>query len=107
MSSGETIGVMARMKAVVSMRLHGLIFAAGNGIPLVGIAYDPKVSAFLRYIGQELYCDLSEVDGRNLKEMIDRAIEKSDNIKELLRSMRHVLEMEKVNTEAARRLLEE
>jgi len=107
MSSGETIGVMARMRAVVSMRLHGMIFAAGNGIPLVGIAYDPKVSAFLRYIGQELYCDLSEVDDRNLKEMIDKAIEKGDNIKELLRSMRRLLEMEKVNTEAARRLLEE
>lgn len=107
MSSGETIGVMARMRAVVSMRLHGLIFAAGNGIPLVGVAYDPKVSAFLRYIGQELYCDLNDVDDRNLKEMIDRAIEKGDDVMELVRSMRHVLEMEKVNTEAARRLLEE
>jgi len=107
MSSGETIGIMSRMKAVVSMRLHGLIFSAGNGIPLVGIAYDPKVSAFLRYIGQELYCDLSEIEEQNLKEMIDRAIEKGCDIKELLKSMRRVLEMEKVNTEAAKRLLEE
>lgn len=107
MSSGETIGIMSRMKAVVSMRLHGLIFSAGNGIPLVGIAYDPKVSAFLRYIGQELYCDLADVNEKNLKEMIDRAIEKSGDVEELLKSMRHVLEMEKVNTDAARRLLEE
>lgn len=34
------------------MRLHALIFAAGQGIPLAGVVYDPKVSAFLRYIGQ-------------------------------------------------------
>ena len=44
--------ILSRMKAVVSMRLHGLIFAAGQGVPLVGVVYDPKVRAFLRYIGQ-------------------------------------------------------
>ncbi|NLH00789.1 MAG: polysaccharide pyruvyl transferase CsaB, partial [Clostridiales bacterium] len=54
MDSSLTIGVLSRMKAVVSMRLHGLIFAASQGIPIVGISYDPKVSAFLESIGEEL-----------------------------------------------------
>ena len=31
------IGALSRMQAVVSMRLHALIFAAGQGIPLAGV----------------------------------------------------------------------
>ena len=49
-SAGTIIGALSRMQAVVSMRLHALIFAAGQGIPLAGVVYDPKVSSFLRYI---------------------------------------------------------
>ena len=59
------------MQAVVSMRLHALIFAAGQGIPLAGVVYDPKVSAFLRYIGQENFLDLDALTADALKAMID------------------------------------
>ncbi|MFR6424951.1 MAG: polysaccharide pyruvyl transferase family protein [Oscillospiraceae bacterium] len=58
MSTGEVIGVLSRMTAVVSMRLHGLIFAAGQGVPLIGVAYDPKVTAFLDYVEQNNYIQL-------------------------------------------------
>ncbi len=36
---------------VVSARLHGLIFAARAGRPMSGVAYDPKVTAFLAALG--------------------------------------------------------
>ena len=64
LSTELTLGLMSRMRAVISMRLHGLIFAAGQGVPLVGVVYDPKVSAFLSYMGQELYEDLSRTQHR-------------------------------------------
>ena len=64
-SAGTIIGALSRMQAVVSMRLHALIFAAGQGIPLAGVVYDPKVSAFLRYIGQENFADLEALDAEN------------------------------------------
>ncbi len=64
---GEELADLLRyMSAAVSMRLHGLIFAAGRGTPLVGVVYDPKVRAFLRYIGQNKALALSEVTAENL-----------------------------------------
>ena len=35
--------------------------AAGQGVPLVGVVYDQKISSFLSYIGQDLYTDLDAV----------------------------------------------
>lgn len=40
--SDHTIGLFARMQAVVSMRLHALVFSAGQGVPLVGVVYDQR-----------------------------------------------------------------
>ena len=59
--AGTIIGALSRMEAVVSMRLHALIFAAGQGIPLAGVVYDPKVSAFLRYTGQDNFTNLEDL----------------------------------------------
>jgi polysaccharide pyruvyl transferase CsaB len=42
---------IAAAKAVLSVRLHGLILAAAAGVPYSGIAYDPKVQAFLDETG--------------------------------------------------------
>ncbi len=71
--AGTIIGALSRMEVVVSMRLHALIFAAGQGIPLAGVVYDPKVSAFLKYIGQDLFVDLDALTEPRLEEMIDQA----------------------------------
>ncbi len=96
-------GVLARMRAVVSMRLHALIFAAGQGVPLVGLVYDPKVSAFLKYIGEELYVDLVHLDGETLSGLIDRAVEE----KRGEQSVARLVEMERVNRRVAKRLYEQ
>lgn len=99
------IGVLSRMQAVVSMRLHALIFAAGQGIPLVGVVYDPKVSSFLRYIGQELFVDLEELTEASLTAMIDRAVERSADPASQAAAVGQLREMEQRNVEVARGLL--
>lgn len=66
-------GIMAKMGMVVSMRLHALIFASGQGVPVVGVSYDPKVSSFLDYLGQQDYVTLEEVTDGTLCDMIDSA----------------------------------
>ena len=42
---------IATAKGVLSVRLHGLILAAAAGVPYSGVAYDPKVRAFLEETG--------------------------------------------------------
>ena len=68
------VGLMARMQVVISMRLHALIFAAGQGIPLVGVVYDPKVSGFLNYLNQNNYVNLSDVNHDTIISMTHAAL---------------------------------
>ena len=104
--AGTIIGALSRMEAVVSMRLHALIFAAGQGIPLVGLVYDPKVSAFLRYIGQEQFQDLSALTEESLRRMIDRAVEQSHDRAAQAAAVQRLQAMEHRNVQAAQSLLE-
>lgn len=103
--SAHVIGLFARMKVVVSMRLHALVFAAGQGVPLVGVVYDQKVSSFLDYIGQDLYTDLKEVTAETLCAAIDKAVTRIDDKAFLLSGVERLRAVEGRNSETAARLL--
>lgn len=98
------IGVLARMEAVVSMRLHALIFAAGQGVPLAGVVYDPKVSAFLRYIGQDVFAQLDTLSEEELCAMVDRLARHPDP-EEQTAAVERLRRLEQGNLEAAEKLL--
>ena len=106
-AAGTIIGALSRMEVVVSMRLHALIFAAGQGIPLAGVVYDPKVSAFLRYIGQENFADLEDLTEEKLRRMIDRAAAQAGDKQAQAEAVRRLRELERGNVEIASRLLRE
>lgn len=97
------VGLIKRMSIVVSMRLHALIFAAGQGVPLVGVVYDPKVSGFLDYIGQDQYLSLNDINIGNLNDMIDGALSAAVAEPDAVRKLR---ELADINRQAAERLLE-
>ena len=61
----EMQGIIGQMDMIVGMRLHALIMAASQGVPAVGLVYDPKVRHFAesvnyRYIGS--ITSLSQAD---------------------------------------------
>lgn len=105
-AAGTIIGALSRMEIVVSMRLHALIFAAGQGIPLAGVVYDPKVPAFLRYIGQENFTDLEDLTAETLRAMIDRAAAQAADKDAQAEAVRKLQELERGNIDVAKRLLE-
>lgn len=104
-SSAHTIGLFARMQVVVSMRLHALVFAAGQGIPLVGVVYDQKISSFLSYIGQDLYCDLSQASLEALCAHLDAACARIGDAAFLHESVSRLRAVENVNSKTALKLL--
>ena len=105
MPSDLTIGVLSRMAAVVSMRLHGLIFSAGHGIPLIAVSYDPKVTAFMGYIGQNLCVELHQLTADRLCGMIDEAVAEAVDKQYLAAQVERLRAIEERNSESVRRLL--
>jgi len=75
----DMIGLIGAMDLFVGMRLHSLIFSAMEGVPMAGIAYDPKVSSFLSSIGQKSI-DVEEVETDSLVKIITDAHENREDI---------------------------
>ena len=104
MSSALVIGLMSRMQVVVSMRLHGLIFAAGQGVPLIGVSYDPKVTAFLRCVDAGCV-PLEGLEEGELCRLIDGAAARSGDAAALEENVRKLRAIEHRSMETAARLL--
>lgn len=69
-----TIGILARMKTVIGIRLHSLMFSAAAGVPVIGMSYDIKVDGFLKYIGSRTCIQLSDVTAEKLIPLIDECV---------------------------------
>ena len=75
----EMLSVIGRLGLLVTMRLHGLIFAAAQETPALGLAYDPKVYAFATEAGQKVL-PLDEVTGQRLRVMAEEAWQARDQL---------------------------
>lgn len=69
----EIMAACGDCDAMISMRLHALIFAAAQGVPCVAVNYDPKVEALSRIIGAPLLPDLSPSSLQSLPAAIKNA----------------------------------
>ena len=104
-STELAIALSARMDIALSMRLHALIFAAVRGVPLVGVVYDPKVSAFLDDAGQDLYAQLDQVTPDLLCSLIDAAARRRQDRRALEEKTARLIQLERRNSQAAAALL--
>jgi len=48
----EMLALIGSLDLLVGMRLHALLFAASQGVPIVPVAYNPKVEALARELGE-------------------------------------------------------
>jgi polysaccharide pyruvyl transferase CsaB len=105
MDSALMLGVLARMKVVVSMRLHGLIFAASQGVPIVGVSYDPKVTAFLAGLGGESCIGLEALTAGELISEMAAAVRQADDGAARRRRVEKLIAAEALNRRWAEKLL--
>jgi len=74
-SAQQAIDMLAQASVLVSMRFHGLIFAAAAGIPMVALACDEKLSSLMAEIGQERFSlPLEGLDPENVSAACEGAI---------------------------------
>ena len=100
-----TIGIIARAKAMLAMRLHALVFAVQAGIPCAGIVYDRKVEGFMHYIGEDMYVDLDDTDEETLCRFLDRMTHES--VEARSENAARLRGLEKINRQELAKLLGE
>ncbi|MEA4822500.1 MAG: polysaccharide pyruvyl transferase CsaB [Clostridiaceae bacterium] len=98
-----TIGLFSKMRGVLAMRLHALVFAAAAGVPAAGISYDVKVAGFLRYLGTERFCELKDATPETLCSFINGIAE--ENREAVLKNTERLRRLEYANRMCAAALL--
>lgn len=74
-------------------------------MPLIGVAYDPKVTAFLDYVEQNNYIQLAALNEKDLSDMIDSAVALAGRGEEMRRRTELLNRQEDNNRATAARLL--
>ena len=87
----ELMGVIGKAQAVLSMRLHALIFAARMAVPALGFIYDPKVASYLTLLHQPSAGGQGDMDPRAVADavgvILDNRAELSARLEETTRRL--------------------
>lgn len=59
---------------LIGMRLHSLIYAASQHVPLIGISYDPKIDQFLNRLGMKAAASTEAFDSDRVAEEARRLL---------------------------------
>ncbi len=102
------LGLTARLKLMVGMRLHSIIYAATQCIPLIGLVYEPKVAAFLKEINQPSAGSMDNLNTAEICEQLDMIWDNQSEIREQLRDSKKRLSiMAQANLSNAYQMLKE
>lgn len=80
----ELMGIIKKLELIVAMRLHSLIYAATQKVPMVGLSYDPKVDGFLKSIEMDYICSVEDLSYDDLKFKIDQVWKGKDELEKIL-----------------------
>lgn len=74
----EVMGIISQADFILSMRLHTLIFAARQRVPLIGFIYDPKIEYYLEKLDMPSGGKLKEFDKEETLALVDDVINHKD-----------------------------
>lgn len=67
----DIMTIASKATLVIGMRLHLLMYGANVAIPVIGLVYDPKITAYLDYLQQGFTIDTRMVTSNKICEMAD------------------------------------
>lgn len=70
----EMLREVSRCRLLVGMRLHSLIYAASQEVPLLGVSYDPKIDQFLGRLASVPVGTAEELDPRIVASQAERLL---------------------------------
>ncbi|KNF09174.1 polysaccharide pyruvyl transferase [Gottschalkia purinilytica] len=80
----DIMGIVSKLEFIIAMRLHSLIYAATQSVPMIGITYDPKIDGFLDLIELEYRCDINTLELEDLCDKVEKVWNNREVIKENL-----------------------
>ena len=78
-SPSTMLGFVSRLEILVGMRLHSLIYAANQCVPMVGLVYEPKVEAFLKEVNQPSAGKPESLDEAEACSLIEKVLANRQN----------------------------
>ena len=69
---------VARCDLIIAMRLHALIYAATQRLPMLGVSYDPKIDQFLHRLGEQAVGSTDALDPTRLADAAQRLLDGGD-----------------------------
>lgn len=104
----ELLGFTRRLTLMIGMRLHSLIYASNQMVPVLGLVYEPKVDAFLKEVSQPSAGTPLNMDFQRVCRLLEDLWENRDAMRERLTEARgRLVDLAKQNVDVALNLLEQ
>ncbi|SDP06521.1 polysaccharide pyruvyl transferase family protein [Clostridium gasigenes] len=87
-SFDQVIELYNQIKILIGTRLHSMIIAYTQEIPLIGLSWQPKVDGFFEYIEKDSYkFNIADIGEKN-KEILDKCIYINNNYEKYINEIR-------------------
>ncbi|GIO35234.1 polysaccharide pyruvyl transferase CsaB [Paenibacillus antibioticophila] len=100
----EMLREVSRCRLLIGMRLHSLIYAASQEVPLLGISYDPKIDHFLSRLASVPVGSSAELDPRIVASQAERLLGEGEAWRTTQAS--RISELKREAREPAKRIVE-
>lgn len=84
-SPEDIITFISKMKIVLGMRLHSIIYSSLASVPFIAFKYDPKLAYYAQKLGMPLIENLANIDTDDVLEHFDNIIKKRRQYQDLLK----------------------
>ncbi len=80
----DIMGIINGLELIIAMRLHSLIYAATQAVPVIGLVYDPKIDGLLEMLDIDAKCDAEKIELVELCSSIEQVWKNKEKIKKSL-----------------------